>query len=139
MTTFILKPNFMFSLYNRPTTHSVFNLLNFLTFILLRVGVAGAKYYSFCAYDSDQKIYATLSQKIGIVVYTGNKNFRPAVMLTRRLIQWVSGSVFSGVKQLESGANHLPSCSADRGTTALYQCHLLFSLLHIYFSIKLRW
>ena len=37
---------------------------------------------------------------------------------------------FSGVKQLERGANHLPSRSADRGKTVLYQSNLLFFLLH---------
>jgi hypothetical protein len=96
------------------------------------VGYAGAKYYSFCASCSLQNVYATLSQEVGMAIYTRNKNFNPAVMLTQPLIQWLSGSVFSGVKQLEPGASHLPSRSADTGTTALYQSNLLFSRLRIY-------
>jgi hypothetical protein len=53
-------------------------------------------------------------------------------MFTQPFIQWLSASVFSGVKQLERGANPLPSYTADRGTFALDQSKLLFSRLHIY-------
>jgi hypothetical protein len=96
------------------------------------MGDAGAKYYSFCASYAVQNLYATVLQELDMAIYTRNTNFKPVVMLTQLFIQSLSGSVFSGVKQLERGANHLPSCSADRGTTTLYQSNLLFSRLHIY-------
>ena len=59
------------------------------------MGDAGAKYYSFCAPHSVQDTYATLPQKLGMFICARNKNFRPAVMHTQPLVQWLSDSVFS--------------------------------------------
>ena len=93
VTTFILKTNVIFSCIVGLKRAQFWIFWIFLVLYLLRVGDAGAKYYIFCASYSFQNIYAALSQKLVMVIYIRNKNFRLSVILTQPLTQWLPGYV----------------------------------------------